>query len=72
MTRRTDYLTAEKISRALLMRDKFGPDAAFNAALSEGVQTELAASVLMRQVARIEFIATGKGLDRRQRERTPS
>lgn len=69
MTRRTDYATAEKLSHALLTRDRYGQDAAFHLAMSGGVEAPLAATVLMRTVARVEFMAVGERSDRRKKQR---
>lgn len=70
MTRRIDYITAEKMSRALLTRESSGIDAAFDAALIEGVLPPLAATILTRAVARIEFIVQGDRSDRRREQRS--
>lgn len=68
MTRRIDYITAEKLSRALLRREIGGIETAFDTALAEGVRPPLAATVLTRAVARIEFIAVGGRSDRRREQ----
>jgi len=69
MTRRTDYVTAEIMSRGLLTREKYGQEAAFRATADEGVEAALAATVLMRADARIALGTPGRRSDRRLTQR---
>ncbi|MTW10005.1 hypothetical protein GM658_05275 [Pseudoduganella eburnea] len=68
MTRRTDYLTAEKLSYALSLRESSGMEAAFDSAVARGVSPPLIATVLLRSIARIEHATLGIRSDRRLRE----
>ena len=72
MSRRIDYLTADIMSRALMTRERYGQDEAFHAAVDQGVDATLAATILMRTVARVEFSAMAERSDRRHTQRPQS
>lgn len=71
MTRRNDYVTAEKLSLALLTRAAFGEAAGERAALLAGMPAPLVERVFSRQAAltRFEIHGTVVHSDRRSRRR---
>jgi len=68
MTRRFDYVMAEKVSLGLLTRAAFGADAGLRTALRIGVPADLIQSVFGRYAVdtRIDITGAAGGLDRRR------
>lgn len=71
MSRRTDCITAERLSIALLTRAAFGTQAGVRAALSYGVQASLVQAVFSRHESDVRIDASGTNTlaDRRKEVR---
>lgn len=71
MNRRTDHVTAEKVSIALLIRTALGGEAGLSVALRSGIPFELIQAVFGRMVAGARVSKPGIDLtrDRRQQPR---
>ena len=67
MVRRADYITAEKVSVALLTRAAFGLEAGLRYALIAGLSAQLVSEVFARPLGSIRKDVQGVGLlpDRR-------